>query len=427
MHRKQNKACKFCKAHAQFQEQKTAELEARRSAALARIREDRSGSREMNIDDKVPLPNLVYFPQLLKEWILGNKYYNQVFATQEYSEVKQALFNCDTCELEVRDQISLDTVPSTFFCTVYRMLMIKLTEGQLRGLLNNRSRWVRCAGFMYVRMGMHSDRYWELLSDALMDHEDFVPFPGRGNERMSEGQFVEQLLTKEKYCDVTLPRIATAQRRTINERLVLYEQFRKRYEKNLEALDRLDAPDGGIDVEVCGVDGEWQSARTIARPTVGRRRVTVPVRLKSSGEEEHISIGMVIMPSRDSSSSHDLTRSRGKSKQELLEKYREQQRDAAVATGRDYCKTSGRHTVHAGGATFICGEKRGRRADGEEDEEEKSREAKKQQRPSEPSQEHQQRMAAIMEKYCSSKGRRGAGAPADAPTNIEGPDRMRLG
>ncbi|CAK0905314.1 unnamed protein product [Prorocentrum cordatum] len=57
------------------------------------------------------------------------------------------------------------------------------------------------------------DRYWDLLSEFLIENEDFVPCPESGGERMSEGKFVEDLLTKEKYCDISLPRIAAAQRR----------------------------------------------------------------------------------------------------------------------------------------------------------------------------------------------------------------------
>merc|ERR1719210_3237225 len=205
-------------------------------------------------------------------------------------------------------------MPSAFFCGVFRLLTLKLTEGQLRGLLNNRSRWVRCAGFVFVRLGVHQDRYWELLSDALMDQEEFVPFPDWGGEHMSEGQYVEQLLTKEKYCDLNLPRIAAAQRRSINERLVLYDQFRRRYAANLEVLERFEEPDGGVSVEVCSIDGEWTAGVTTGLPSPGRRRVTTPVRIAGRGDID-ASIGMVICPPSkgSSSSSSDLTRSRGRS------------------------------------------------------------------------------------------------------------------
>jgi len=415
LHRKQNKACKFCKAFAQFQEQRTKQLEDRRTAALEKLREDvgpRPSGERPREDEKVPLPNLVHFPQVLRERILSDRYYTQVLSTSAVSEVRSALFSCDSCEPEVRGATSLDTSPSPFFCSVFRLLMLRLTEGQLQAMLNNRSRWVRCAGFLYVRLGVHFDRYWELLSDALMDPEEFVPFPDRGAEQVSEGQFVEQLLTKEKYCEFQLPRLAAAQRRLLNERLVLYDQFRQRYAANLEVLERFEEP--GVEIEVCSHEGEWARATTDGPASPGRRRVTVPVRLQS-GEELQCSIGMLIRPGGPSS---DLASSRGRSYQDLLERYREQQRESAVASGKDYCKSSGRHTVHAGGQTFICGEKRGRDLDEDDDE-------PLHPRKSGPSREHEAKMAAIMEKYCSTKGLPQARPSRD--DGVEKPERMRLG
>merc|ERR1712228_917645 len=180
-----------------------------------------------------------------------------------------------------------------------------------------------------------------------------------GNVSITVGQFVELLLTKEKYCDLSLPRITAAWRRLINERLVYYEQFRKRYAANLEVLERFEEPKGGVQVEVCDEDGVWSAGVTIGARSSGRQRVIVPVRL-ASGEVQDVSIGMIIAPdnSRPSGSGRaiDLTRSKGKSNKELLEEFRNSQRDAAVASGKDYCKSSGRHTIHAGGVTFVCGD-----------------------------------------------------------------------
>merc|ERR1712217_541819 len=170
------------------------------------------------------------------------------------------------------------------------------------------------------------------------------------------GMYVEGLLTKDKYCDFSLPRLAAAQRRILNEKLVLYDIFRQRYRANMEALDRFDRrPDGGIKVEVCNDDGEWASAICTGPPTPGRRRMKIPVKFLD-GKEQDVSMGMVICPDTKVS---DLTTSRGKSYTDLLAKYREAQRASAVASGKDYSKSSGIHTIKAGGQTFLCGKKRG--------------------------------------------------------------------
>jgi len=150
------------------------------------------------------------------------------------------------------------------------------------------------------------------------------------------------------------------------------------------------------------------------------------VRYEAGSEEQHIPLGMLIR--KGGSSSSDLKTSRGRSYAELLERYRAQQRDAAVASGKDYCKTSGRHTVHAGGVTFIAGgsskDDKGekRRRDGEDsDEEEAARERKKK---ADQDREQQAKQAAIREKYL---GGAKSQARAGNRDGAEGPERMRLG
>jgi len=141
----------------------------------------------------------------------------------------------------------------------------------------------------------------------------------------------------------------------------------------------------------------------------------------TNGEEREVSLGMIITPGSASNSS-DLTRSRGRSAEELLEKYQAQQRDAAVASGKDYCKTSGQHTLRVGGIPFVAGVKR-KEQDSDralEAEEEARREAKR----NAPSLEHQAKMAAIESKYCARVGSTSTLSKSD---QRDGPERMRLG
>lgn len=424
LHRKLNKACKFCKAFSEQQE-RSRELEEKRKSELLEKREAELAGLPQ--DDKLPVPGLSQFPQALKEKIVVTRYYGQGLADQGFNEIKEKLFNCTTCEPEVKTG-SLDAfAPTPFFCCLFKLLVMKITEGQLRSMLNNRNRIVRCAAFLYVRFGLAQERYWEFLSEALLDVEEFVPWPERGEEQISEGLFVEHLLIKDKYCDLILPRISAGHRKTFNERLVLFDQFRRRYAANLEVLERFEG--AGVPVEVCTTDGEWSEGVTEGPPSAGRRRVTIPVSL-NDGSRQIVSLGMLICPTSGNYDPQDLTRSYGTSYQELVEKYRLQQRDAAVASGKDYCKSSGRHTVHIGGVTFVAGENKRRReeeqADREREEEEaeelRAREAK---RERVTAQEHQVKQAAIMERYLG--GSRALQAKQATPRDGEGPERMRLG
>ncbi|CAK0837717.1 unnamed protein product [Prorocentrum cordatum] len=382
LHRKASKACKFCRAFAEAQEKQSQRREELKSAARERLRAACSGGSGASLgpSDKAPLPNLANFPQVLQERIQRSDYYATYLASAEPPAVRSLLERCESCEVETRDRGALDMAPSPFICCVLRLMQIQLTEGQLQDMLDDPTVWTRCAAYSYVRWGMHHgrlrtpgslcrvllfgpprhDRYWELLSEALLDDEEFTPFPGRGSDSMECGQYVEQLFTRDKYCDTSLPRIPVAQRKMLMKRLVLYEQFRKRYAANLAVRERYEHP--GKPVEFCSVDGEWSVGETTGSLSSETRNVSVRVKLPGDGGETHVSLGMIISPlGRDDpkgAQSRDLTRSRGRSSHDLLERFDEKQRSDAVADGKDYCKSSGQHTVRVGGVPFIAGVKR---------------------------------------------------------------------
>lgn len=265
-----------------------------------------------------------------------------------------------------------------------------------------------------------------MLSESLVDEEVFAPFPkdGKDVETMTVGEFVEFLLSTEKYCDITLPRITAAHRKMITERLSWYSQFRRRYIQNLEVLDRFEKPEGGVDVEFCGPDGEWYDAKSAGARSYSSRLVTVPVfRAQSPQTVEHVSLGMVICVDKEPRDSKDLTRSRGTSNKELLEKCREQQRQSAMATGKNYNKSTFRHIVRAGGVAISVGgthDMPKHVSEYESDEEE--REFKKRKKEQH---EAQAKRAEIEAKYCKQTG--SSAQRGQSGDGFEAPDRMRLG
>merc|ERR1719247_1382744 len=421
LHRKVNKACKFCKAHNEYLDRKNKKIEERKKAAIEKLKVCSSVNpiKVVDTEDVMPLPNLAQFPSYMLERLQKNDYYMSTISQFRFEEVTKLLLECDTCDTEVRDQNSLALEPSVFICSVYRLMTLQLTEGQLQNLLNSRSCWIRIAGYLCIRLGAHHERYWDLLHVALLDDEEFVPFPGRESEKSSVGQFVELLLAKDKFCNMTLPRIPTAARKQISKRLVLYGQFRQRYAANLECIARYQKAEE--DVEVCSIDGDWSKAKTVGSTSSGRRCVTTKVRY-AGGYEDNISLGMVIMPQarsdRQAWDVEDLTRVRGRSSQELMDELMQQQRNAAVASGKDYCRNSGQITMRVGGVPFVAGQKR-KEVEKDSESDEESRFVKKKG----PSLDHQAKMAAIESKYCAKVSSSQGGKSRE----WEGPERMRLG
>eukprot|EP00746_Dinoflagellata_sp_MGD_P166903 gnl/MRDRNA2_/MRDRNA2_97123_c0_seq1.p1 gnl/MRDRNA2_/MRDRNA2_97123_c0~~gnl/MRDRNA2_/MRDRNA2_97123_c0_seq1.p1 ORF type:complete len:467 (+),score=85.40 gnl/MRDRNA2_/MRDRNA2_97123_c0_seq1:73-1401(+) len=428
--RKPNKACKFCKAYIACTERKQKQEEDRKAAVIEKLKKETSmQGRAASASDPIPIPNVTTFPNVLKERILILKLFQVNLSNQSFDSVLTFLAdNCDTVELDIRN--GMDVEPSAFISSLYRLMTIKLTEGQLNEMMESQSCWVRCASFLYIRLFCHTDRYWDLLSDSLIDDEEFVPFPkdGKEMESITVGEYVEMLLSQDKYCEITLPRVTAAQRKMITERLCLYGQFRKRYLQNLEVLDRFDRPEG-VDVEVCRADdGEWFAAKSAGSRSLGSRHVTVPVFNPTTQQVEHFSISRVICTDREPRDSKDLTRSRGVSNKELLDRCREQQRSSAMATGKNYNKSMFRHQVRIGGVAITVGAgatheqpKRSERSEYESDEEERAMKKRKKELH-----EAEAKRAEIEAKYlagASAAKSKSSGGVGD----WEGSERMRLG
>merc|ERR1712113_1306948 len=107
-------------------------------------------------------------------------------------------------------------------------------------MMKNSSCWVRCAAFLYVRLGLGGDRYWEFLGDSLLDDEEFSPFKsktGDAGPTITVGEYVEDLLMKPDYGEgdlkFSLPRTPLAVRQKLAKRICLYPQMRKRYDMNI--------------------------------------------------------------------------------------------------------------------------------------------------------------------------------------------------
>merc|ERR1712118_149079 len=105
---------------------------------------------------------------------------------------------------------------------------------------------------------------------------------------------------------------------------------------NLSVLDRYEP--AGVAVEVCreldgDSAGEWVTAKTVGVKNFSKRCVTMPVKFED-GTVQNVSIGMMITVDPDADYA-DLTKSRGRSNKELLEKFRQDQKQGVVMSHKD--------------------------------------------------------------------------------------------
>lgn len=68
--------------------------------------------------------------------------------------------------------VGTNGMPSTLFCCLYRLMVLQLSEGQVKQLMNNEdSVYLRCTGFLYVRYLCDPKELWNWLSPYLLDEQ----------------------------------------------------------------------------------------------------------------------------------------------------------------------------------------------------------------------------------------------------------------
>jgi len=300
--------------------------------------------------------------------------------------------------------------------------------------------YVRCAGFLFIRFGLPSEQLWPWLGEYVLDDEELRP--AKDSEWFTTiGEFVEGLLSQDKYYSTVLPRLPMSTKRQLEAKLAPIVQYRKRTKANLDLLDvyRLE----NIKVEA-NSNGDWISGTTLELIDDAPSRLKVRVKLEDSSEEV-VHLGKVILTDKRyagyagaatkrtrsrSRSKTDWARDKGRKDKELVDELRMKDRDKAVcSSGKEYArkplgyKASCALPREQGTASTRLMEeetfvpmKQGRRRS-------PSPAAKEQEFRKAPSQEHQQRMQQLFEKYGMSKTAEASGAKKDVDT----PDVMRLG
>lgn len=100
--------------------------------------------------------------------IISFQYFKEVVANKNFNEIiNEIATNAHYAEPWA---IGASGIPSTIFCCLYKLVLIKLTESQVQFMLNNtENTYVRCAGFLYVRYLSEPKKLYEILNPYLTD------------------------------------------------------------------------------------------------------------------------------------------------------------------------------------------------------------------------------------------------------------------
>ena len=134
-------------------------------------------------------------------------------------------------------------MPSSFFCCLYRLMLMRLTEKQVYTLIRpdmvyqdgkfipgRNNPFVRAAGMLYIRYLSPPEQLWPRLYLFLLEVDDQTSFAfcSDKNRIVLMGDYVKMLLEDKQYVGQTvLPRIPTLANRDILAKLHSLEERRQ--------------------------------------------------------------------------------------------------------------------------------------------------------------------------------------------------------
>jgi len=438
LHKKPKSNCKFCQRFQDFVSRGREDKgPAKDGPGLKAPREfldrDRDGRRPLEIVN----PKSYGFSPLLQTHIVESAHLKALSSVDSFEQLVEEMHGfADGIEPYMQNS---NTVPSALFCCLYRLFTMGIDKRLLLRLIETVDNpYVRCAGFLYVRFGLHSDQLWPWLGEYVLDDEELRP--QKDSEwHTTVGEFVEGLLSQDKYYSTVLPRLPMSLKRDMEAKLATTTQDRKRARANLDLLDVY--RESGVRVEAF-FGGDWCPGTTLELVEDAPSRLKVLVRLEDDSEEV-VHLGRLILADRRyasyagkprggrsrSRSRIDWSRHKGRSGRELIDEMRRVDRERAVcSSGKEYArKPVGYKAACAlpreqGAAshrlmeeeTFVPMKQNRRRSPSPASQHE-FRKA--------PSAEYQARMQQLFEKYGMAKGSETASNRAD----IDTPEVMRFG
>jgi len=294
LHTKPSNSCKVCRRI----KDENAALDASKEPVQDLPDKDEGGRREKDEAQSESAKDFVFrCSPMLKDQILKSSYFKSLMEITTVEALCEEIIEYAD-NLDVYNSGGASTTPSCFICQVYRLFTLPHAEDELQVIFHSDSAVVRCVGFVFVRFVFEPTQFFQTLEEHLYaDMELKYQEPSGKSASMSIGEYVENLMIKEKYFSTPLPRIPVKVRQQLEERLAPLPSYRKRMQANRKAFQQgrvVDTP-----VEVCVDNGKWVAGKAVEM--FGRSSTFVKVRVKlEDGKEITAHLGKVVL--RDSGS-----------------------------------------------------------------------------------------------------------------------------
>jgi len=171
--------------------------------------EERKNLFEMQVDAHFNMNSM------LSQNILASDYFKSLYELKTVNEVIDEIWN-EVDHLEPF-AIGKTRLPSTSFCLLYKLFVMRITHNNLRSLLNyKKAPFVRGIGILFLRYVSPPEKLWDWLEPYLDDQEEFTP--GGDKQKKKIGAFVRELLVEIKYYGTLFRRIPVTLAREIKKK-----------------------------------------------------------------------------------------------------------------------------------------------------------------------------------------------------------------
>eukprot|EP00903_Cladosiphon_okamuranus_P018664 g17178.t1 len=242
---------------------------------------------------------------LLAQTILASEYFKGLAAITTYLEVVDEIYSY--CDHVAPWAPGTSRVPSSAFCLLMKLFVMKLTRPQMNEILvHEDSPFIRAIGFLYLRYTCPPKELWGWLEPYMDDEEEFKPSPTEGN--MTMGQFVRKIISDMQYYGTMLPRIPVLIERKMKVQLLLHEEMKKREKANFRIVNQLKP---GTKIRAIYADEEndpsWYDAVINSVEEDNRYWVTFP----EYGNQELVRLGSIMLQAKTDKSPTRGSGSRG--------------------------------------------------------------------------------------------------------------------
>ncbi|SPJ12470.1 pre-mRNA-splicing factor 38B, putative [Plasmodium sp. DRC-Itaito] len=273
---------------------------------------------------------------LLRNNILSSEYFKSLIPIKTFKEVVDEIHSyADHVEPYC---IGSNRAPSTLFCCLYKFFTMHLSEKQLKCLIENKdSCYIRACGFLYLRYVHSPANLWMWFEPYLLEEDEFSISSDK-RRKVTIGEYVQSLLSDDKYFNTVLPRLPIKIKNVYGARLMIIDDHRRRLKKNKENISKFLKGEPVL----AYINGEWEKGEIGGIVNHGKDKFFVRLR-EIDGNEKLVNIGYVKLEGKNLHKEKDIQKHKSRERSTSMSE-RKRRRRRRNSSSRSTSRRKSRHS-----------------------------------------------------------------------------------